>query len=310
MHGIARFHASGSTLRHDVVQLSRRGGALSGVSGERREAEIRRRLEETGFVETRQLAVDLAVDSSTIRRDLDRLARAGVVRRTHGGASFGRPTPPGLAAALASATSYDVPYRLREREQVDAKLAIGERAAAYVRDGDSVVLDSGSTTYAVACALGVRHGLSVVTNDVHIAHHLASLGQVRLLVTGGQLLGTVFTLVGPVALDTLSGLRVDWAFLGADAIDVDAGVTNRNTLEVPLKCAMLAAAARRVLVADSTKFGRRAVAAVCAVDAFDTIVTDEGIDARAAAAYGERLVRVRPTGRTVDASPRDPRSER
>ena len=179
---------------------------------------------------------------------------------------------------------------------MDAKLAIGARAAGYVRDGDSVVLDSGSTTYAVACALGVRRDLSVVTNDVHIAHHLASLGHVRLLVTGGQLLDTVFTLVGPVALDALSGLCVDWAFLGADAIDVGAGVTNRNTLEVPLKCAMLAAAARRVLVADSTKFGRRAVATVCAVDTFETIVTDDGLDPLQAAAFGDRLVTVPPQG--------------
>ena len=263
------------------------------MTADRRKTEIRRRLEAAGFVETRQLAEDFGVDASTIRRDLDRLARAGVVRRTPGGATLAPEAPPDLSGGWALGLGSDVPYRLRERERVDAKAAIGQRAAALVGDGDSVVLDSGSTTFAVARALGERQDmsvLSVVTNDVHIAHHLAGVGHARVLVTGGQLLDAVFTLVGPVALETLSGLRVDWAFLGADAIDADAGLTTRNTLEVPLKCALLAAAARRVLVADSTKFGRRAVASVCPFETFDAIVTDDELEPGATAAYGDHLV--------------------
>ncbi len=280
------------------------------MSGDRRETEIRRRLGTAGFVETRELAADLAVDTSTIRRDLDRLARAGLVRRTHGGAVLAETGPRDLAGALSTRLGYDVPFRLRERERVDAKRVIGEHAASLVRDGDSVVLDSGSTTHALARALSVRHDLSVVTNDVHIAHYLGTLGHVRLLVTGGQLLDGVFTLVGPVALDTLSGLHVDWAFLGADAIDAGAGLTNRNTLEVPLKRAMLASAARRVLVADSTKFGRRAIATVCAVETFDVIVTDGELGQGEAAAYGDRLVRVQATRPPAAPSSRDSEGRR
>lgn len=251
------------------------------VTGGRRRSEIRRRVLADGFVETRRLAAELDVDASTIRRDLDGLARAGVVQRTHGG-----------ALALPGAAPADLPYAARIHAQEVQKKAIASHAAALVADGDSLVLDSGSTTYALARSLAGRQGLTIATNDLRIAHYLAGVGGVRLLVTGGQLIESVFTLVGPVVVDNLAGLHVDWAFLGADAVDARVGVTNRNTVEVPVKQAMLAAAARRVLVADSTKFGRRALATVSPIDAFETIVTDVGLDADAAGAYGGRLVRV------------------
>ena len=122
--------------------------------------------------------------------------------------------------------------------------------------------------------------------------YLAEGGGIRLLVTGGQLIDSVFTLVGPSALTNLEGLQVDWAFLGADAVDPEAGVTNVNTVEVPIKQAMLAAAARKVLLADSSKFGRRALATVVGIDAFDYVVTDAGLSAEQGLRYGDRLVRV------------------
>jgi DeoR/GlpR family transcriptional regulator of sugar metabolism len=135
-----------------------------------------------------------------------------------------------------------------------------------------------------------RSGLTIATNDLRIAHYLAEGGGVRLLVTGGQLIDTVFTLVGPSALINLAGLQVDWAFLGADAVDLEAGVTNVNTVEVPIKQAMLAAAARKVLLADSSKFGRRALATVVGIDAFDHVITDSGLSSELRPPYGDRLV--------------------
>lgn len=251
---------------------------------QQRRREIRRRLATAGFVGTRDLASELRVNVSTIRRDLDGLARAGLVLRTHGGAV--------LAPHPASDQLVDLPYAMKENERVAQKQAIGAFAAGLVHDGDSLVLDSGSTTFAVAQALADRRGLTVATNDLRIAHHLAAQGGVRLVVPGGQLLERVFTLVGPVTVDNLAGLHVDWAFLGADAVDLDAGVTNRNTMEVPIKQAMLGSAARAVLVADSSKFGRRAMAPVCGVDAFSHVVTDEGLDRADARLYGQRLVQV------------------
>ncbi|MCU1491450.1 MAG: DeoR family transcriptional regulator, partial [Acidimicrobiaceae bacterium] len=218
---------------------------------ERRRREILSRIEQSGYIEARKLAADLGVDVSTIRRDLDALARAGTVQRTHGG-----------ALPVGGVHSLDVPYEAKKLERLAEKRAIGRHAASLVSDGQSVVLDSGSTTYALAQALRDRRGLTVATNDLRIAHYLAAAGGVKLLVTGGQLIDSVFTLVGSSTHDFLSGLHLDWAFLGADAVDAAVGTSNVNTVEVPVKQAMVAAAERSVLVADSSKFGRRALASV------------------------------------------------
>jgi DeoR/GlpR family transcriptional regulator of sugar metabolism len=249
--------------------------------GERRRRDICDLIEKSGYVESRQLAVDLGVNISTVRRDLEALAEAGVIQRTHGG-----------AMPVTDGSAVDVPYEVKKRQRLAEKRAIARYAASLVSDGDSLVVDSGSTTFALAQVIRGRTGLTVATNDLRIAHFLAEGGGVRLLVTGGQLIDSVFTLVGPSALTNLAGLQVDWAFLGADAVDPEAGVTNVNTVEVPIKQAMLAAAARGVLLADSSKFGRRALAAVFGIGAFDYVVTDDGLPADAAAHYGPRLVRV------------------
>lgn len=247
--------------------------------GARRRQEILRIIENAGYAEARQLAIELDVDVSTIRRDLDCLARGGLVQRTHGGA-----LPVGNAEAI------DVPYAVKRYEELSEKRAIARYASSLVADGDSLVIDSGSTTYALAEAMSGRRRLTVATNDLHIAHYLAERGGVRLVVTGGQLIDSVFTLVGPGALASLTALQVDWAFLGADAVDAQAGVTNVNSIEVPLKQAMLKAATRTVLLADSSKFGRRALATVVGIDAFDHIVTDDGLPAHERAEFGPTLV--------------------
>lgn len=197
----------------------------------------------------------------------------------------------------------DVPYETKELERRSEKRSIAQHAASLIGYGESLVLDSGSTTYALAEELAGRSDLTIATNDLNIAHFIARSGGVRLLVTGGQLIDTVFTLVGLQALASLAALHFDWAFLGADAVDAARGVTNVNTVEVQIKQAMLAAAGRAALLADSSKFGHRALAAVVGIEAFDTILTDDGLPAHQRGSYGERLVCV-PTharpGQSVD----------
>jgi DeoR/GlpR family transcriptional regulator of sugar metabolism len=249
------------------------------VIGERRRRDIQTKVEQTGYVEARQLATELMVDVSTIRRDLDALARVGLVQRTHGG-----------ALPVSEGQPIDLPYEVKKRDRLAEKRAIATYAASLVADGASLVLDSGSTTYALAEAIHDRRDLTVATNDLRIAHYLAAAGGLRLFVTGGQLIDSVFTLVGPGALANLASLHVDWAFLGADAVDADAGVTNVNTVEIPIKQAMIEAGARTVLLADSSKFGRKALATVASADAFDCIVTDAGLAPRLRVGYGRRLV--------------------
>lgn len=263
-----------------------------------RRREILQRLLADGYVEAKDLATTLGVDTSTIRRDLDALARAGQVQRTHGGA---RPTPGG---------ALELPYAMKKDERRAEKVAIAEAATRKVSDGDTVILDSGSTTYEIAAALREREGLTVITNDLRIGKLIATMPGTHLLVTGGELLGSVFTLVGERAVAFVSDYAADWTFLGADAIDPEAGITNTNTLEVPLKRAMIAAGKATVVVADSTKFGHRTLAKVAAIDDVDAILTDDGLPDDAAENYGDRLVRTSASRRAPGSKMGDPEGPR
>jgi DeoR/GlpR family transcriptional regulator of sugar metabolism len=256
---------------------TREGTAVTSTDERRRE--IVRRMYLMGYVGAGELAASLAVDASTIRRDLHALASAGLLQRTHGG-----------ARVPAGAT--DLPYAIKEREHRAAKAAIGGAAAALVRDGETLMLDSGSTVYEVALRLRGRRELTVIANDLRIAHLVADFPSARMLVPGGEQLASNYALVSDHAVSFVQDLRVDWTFLGADAIDGDAGITNTNTLEVPLKRAMLASARHTVVVADSSKFNRQTLVRVADLDEVERFITDDGLAPDLAAAYGDRVQRV------------------
>lgn len=259
---------------------------------EQRRREIVRRLYLTGYAGARELAEALGVDASTIRRDLDALARAGQVQRTHGGARL-------LADAL------DLPYEIKQGEHLAAKEAVGRAAADLVVSGASIVIDSGSTTYELATHLRARQDLTIVTNDLRIAHLVSEFQGVRLLVTGGELLRSTYTLFGDRAVAFVGELSVDWTFLGADAIDTGSGITNTNTVEIPLKRAMLAVADTAVVLADSSKFGQRALVRVAEIAEVDRVITDDGLPDDVAAGYGNVLHRVPVTASASAAGPSD-----
>lgn len=248
------------------------------MSASARRREIFHRLLADGYVDAKTLSSELGVDTSTIRRDLDVMAREGKVERTHGGA---RPV---------DGATFEVPYALKKEVRRREKTAIAAVAASLVADGDSVVLDSGSTTYEVAVALRHKSSLTILTNDLRIAKFVAAFPDVRLLVSGGELLGSVYTLIGDHAVRFMSHYSAEWAFLGADAIDPVAGITNTNTLEVPIKRALIGAAARTVVVADHSKFGHRTLAKVATIDEVDSIVTDAELDEDQRKLYGTKLV--------------------
>jgi DeoR family transcriptional regulator, aga operon transcriptional repressor len=235
-------------------------------------------LQEGGFVEISQLSETLHADRSTIRRDLRELEKRGLVRRARGGALAG-----------PAAGHADIPYKMKRVENRAAKQAIGRYAASLVGDTESVLLDSGSTTFEVARALLPRHDVSIVTNDLNVAMCLADSPRVQLVVTGGVLLEAVYTLVGPRTVAELRELHVDRVFLGADAIHHAAGITNMTFVEVEVKRAMVGAAREVVVVADSSKFDQRVLAPVCGLDEIDLIVTDTGLDPDVREPYGDRL---------------------
>ncbi|HEY9312100.1 DeoR/GlpR family DNA-binding transcription regulator [Williamsia sp.] len=254
------------------------------MSAHERRREIVQRLHADGYVEAKMLSEELGVDTSTIRRDLDELVRVGQVARTHGGA---RPT---------GKTTFEIPYAVKAGERRAEKAAIARIAAEHVKEGDTVILDSGSTTYQVAVALRHTSDLTFITNDLRTAAFVATVPGARLLVTGGELLNSVFTLIGDRAIEFFADYSAAWAFLGADAVDPVAGITNTNTLEVPLKRAMIAAATKTIVVADSSKFGNRALAKVAALDEVDLFITDSGVDEVDRARYRADVVVARVDG--------------
>jgi len=236
------------------------------------------RIREEGYVDAVSLARELEVDGSTIRRDLAQLTRAGLIRRTHGGALTAEP-----GAAI------DTPYEDRRRTNLAAKKKIARAAADLVHDGQIVILDNGSTTFQIAVELRRKRNLTILTNDLLIAMRTAGHPTNRLHMAGGVLLDTVYTLVGPATVAAFSGIHADWAFMGAEGIDAAGGITNINVIEIPIKHAMMAAAAMTVFVADRSKFGKLALATVCPISEADLILTDDTLPEEQRGAFGDRL---------------------
>jgi DeoR family transcriptional regulator of aga operon len=219
--------------------------------------------------EGRVLVVDLAkhFDTSqvTIRKDLEILHMKGRIHRTHGGALSVR------ESALEDPT-------LREKEKLHRKekLRIAEAAARMVTEGQVVILDSGTTTTAIARALRNFQNLTIITNAVNIAAELSG-SNLEVILTGGNLRKNSFSLVGPLAEETLRRLNADILFLGVDGFDVQYGLSTPNILEAKVNRAMMDASKVAVAVCDSSKFGKRSLSLIAPPSALQMVITDRGI---------------------------------
>ena len=228
-----------------------------------RQEKILAYINEHKTVTTTELAAVFGMTSVTIRSDINALAELGLVLKTHGG-----------AVTTEQRLNLEVPIRQKMQLQVREKQRIGAAAAAMIAPGDMVILDSGSTTLAIAKRITARE-VTVITNDVFIAKTLIDNGIVRVHVTGGRASENVYSLSGRITEDYLSGIQVNKLFLGCDAIDFDWGISNRTEEEVATKQAMIAASKTVIAVADSSKFGKRVFERVCKMDALDILITDK-----------------------------------
>lgn len=215
-----------------------------------------------GEAQVAELAVALGVSDMTIRRDLDALALAGKVIRTHGG------------AALSGRVVFDFQFMQRTQSQEDAKQQIAAIAASLVTDGQSILLDSGTTTLAVARALKARKRLTLITTSLPIASELQNCDAIELILLGGALRREAPDLIGPLTESNLEQLKADMAFIGADAIDNQGRVYN-HSMTVARMLTRMAASARQVyVVADSTKIGKTALARFGTLKAWSGLITD------------------------------------
>jgi DeoR family transcriptional regulator of aga operon len=219
-------------------------------------------IRQEGRVLVSEISDELDISRITIRKDLDELESKGLVQRTHGGA-----LAPQKGALL------DPSLEEKQSQQFKEKRRIAEAAVALVKEEQCVLLDSGSTTTAVARALRAFSRLTIVTNAVNIAGELADTN-FEVILTGGTLRRNSFSLVGPLAEDVLKEIHADILFLGVDGFDAKLGLTTPNFLESRVNRSMIKAARRVVAVCDSTKFSRRSLAIIAPPSAVHTVITD------------------------------------
>lgn len=227
---------------------------------EERRSQLLELVRQRGFASLVELAELLRVSESTVRRDLEVLEESGSAKRTHGGVLYTGPSP--------KFPHFDE----RQPAQWDNKRAIAARAASLVEDGDSVLLDGGSTTYEVARLL-VGRPLHVVTNSLPVANLFASASNSDLVLVGGYVSPRTGVMLGPYALQVLGQLTVRRTILSVAGLN-ERGYFNNNVLLVETERAMLQAADEVIVVADSTKLGRQSLAHLAPLGDVDRLVVD------------------------------------
>ncbi|MEU9321311.1 DeoR/GlpR family DNA-binding transcription regulator [Streptomyces sp. NPDC048295] len=257
--------------------------------------EVRRR----GGVRVNELTRKLNVSDMTVRRDLDALARQGVIEKVHGG-----------AVPVVEASTHEPGFEAKSALELTAKEDIARAAAAMAVPGSAIALSGGTTTYALAQQLLDVPDLTVVTNSVRVADvfHAAQRpggasgarpGAATVVLTGGVRTPSD-SLVGPVADQAIASLHFDVLFLGVHGISVEAGLSTPNLAEAETNRRFVQSARRVVVVADHTKWGTVGLSSFATLEQVDTFVTDAGLSAAAREEIEEQLPGLVVAGRSGD----------
>ena len=257
---------SGNAIFGRALHLSGACGAVSGRSRTLRPRLRQEKIAESvlrhGKVSVEQLAARFKTSHETIRRDLTALAEIGRVQKFHGGAKRPRAAEEG-------------PFRERMSQNAVAKRMVAEKAAGLISPGETVMIDTGSTTLMCAEALCRIDGLTVITNSARIAAVLAERGnRATVFLLRGRFDGDNHETVGPTAISEIQSFHADHALITIGALDQVAGASDFNFDEAQVAKAMLEAADNLIVVADSTEFERRAAFAVCPLERIDALVSD------------------------------------
>jgi DeoR family transcriptional regulator of aga operon len=253
-----------------------------------RSGTILRILQKNGSVSIHDLCHELGVSMATMRRDLSALEEQNLLRRTHGGATLIEPL-------------FYEPFRLDSsfQEQLgrchEEKRRIALAAAELVADGDTIATTAGTTTMLVTRNIRQKRGVKVVTNTINVAMELSQRKDIDVFVTGGHLRGAWFSLVGTTATNALSRMFLDKAFIGANGIDAEKGLTCFSQEEADVNQTIVRQARQKIAVADHTKLGVVASSLICGIPEIDILITDTGATdemVRPFTARGLKVVRV------------------
>jgi len=235
------------------------------VLSSERHQNILSRLDKNGSIQVAELVDLFDVSEMTIRRDLDVLERKGLLRRVHGGAVCNR------------GRSYEPPFLSRSASRQEQKELIGQAAANLIHNGDSIMLDVGTTTFEVARAIPQNQNLTVITPCFQIAALLVEHPGIRLILTGGILRPGELSMVGHLAERAARDFYVDKLFLAAAGVDLQAGLTEFNLEDTLVKQAMLDRAKEVILVVDSLKFSQVAFTAIAPMSVVHHIISDNDL---------------------------------
>jgi len=237
---------------------------MSMLPNQRRE-KILEMIREDGHAKVLQLSKIFKVTEVTIRQDLEKLEKDGFIEREHGGAYLKN-----IGASVRNIS-------LQNQEHLAEKAAIAKRAIEYIDDGDTIILDSGSTTTEIAKLISGYKNLTVITNSLNIALILGVDPEINLVLTGGEFKAPTLSLTGQKAADFFNDLHVDKLFLATAGITLKSGLTYPSISDICVKRSMIESANTVYLVADSSKIGKSSFASLGALSLIDYIITDSNI---------------------------------
>ncbi|MDD7267588.1 MAG: DeoR/GlpR family DNA-binding transcription regulator [Lachnospiraceae bacterium] len=226
-----------------------------------------------------ELSHKYQVTEETIRRDLDKLEKEGFVKKTYGG------------AVLNNNTNAELPLRIREQVARREKIVISKIVAGIIEEGDTVMLDSSSTSLVIARALKQFNKLTVITNSVEVLLELAG-SSVEVISTGGNLMKSSLSLVGQTGQNTLSRFNVDKTILSCKGISMEEGLTDSNEQEAVMKNNMRRSSAQLIIAVDHNKFDRISFVQVLELRSGDIVVTDQKPDEKWLAYFEKKHVTV------------------
>lgn len=248
-----------------------------------RRTKILELIEKNGQVAVTELSRRFKTSEVTIRNDLKDLHQRGLLQRAHGG------------AIKVATVRGDPSLQIKAELHADEKRRIGAAAAALINDGESIILDSGTTTQQIARQIKNKKDLKVITNGLNVAMELFGAADIQLILLGGMVRQNSLSAVGHFAEAMLKELSADKLFLAIDACDLEFGLSTPNLEESQVNQAMVGIAKEKFLVADSSKFGKRSLSRIVPLEAMDSVITDKALPAEIQAelrALGVRLILV------------------
>lgn len=234
--------------------------------GEERQKSILEYIQQHGRASVQELAGVLQVSESTVRRDLKDLEEVKLLKRAHGG------------ALSVQNVNFEPTLGEKKITLLKEKSAIAKKAVALIDEGDTILLDAGTTTFEMAKALKCLARLTVITNDINISQELLNHPGIELMVVGGMLRKETLAMVGPVAEQALSMIRVDKLFLATNGLDLEAGLTTPNLIEAATKRKMIKIAKQVILLADHSKVGKVFQGGVAEITEISQVILDDAVD--------------------------------